>query len=79
MATKLDDFFRQNKYFARDIARKNFEMLSTPHEEGNGWWMQPNLQRWHSIFTIRQNTCTISVNELIKQNAPTVLPAQEVK
>lgn len=79
LATKLDDFFRQNKYFARDIARKNFEMLSTPHEEGNGWWMQPNLQRWHSIFTIRQNTCTISVNELIKQNAPTVLPAQEVK
>lgn len=66
LAKKLDSFFRQNKYFARDIARKNFEMLNTPHPEGNGWWMRPNLQQWHAVFTIRQNTCTISVNELKK-------------
>lgn len=67
LAKKLDDFFRQNKYFARDIARSNFEMLNTRHPEGNGWWMTPNRNVWHSIYTLRQNRITVSVNDIMRK------------
>lgn len=68
LSKKLDDLFRQNKYIARDIARSNYEMLNKQHEEGNGWWLTPNRNIWHSVFTIRQNTCEISLNDLIKKD-----------
>lgn len=67
LAYKLEDLFRQNKYFVRDLTRANYEMLYAAHEEGNGWWLSNNRHAWHSIFTIRQNTCEISINSLVKK------------
>lgn len=63
---KLKNFFNLSKYQIRDITKNNLKFLSTPCQEGNGWWMSSNLHMWEAIFKLRKNTCKINVKEYAK-------------
>jgi hypothetical protein len=66
LGNKLFELARSTRYAVRDMARDNYAMLNKHHEEGNTWWLGPNLHTWQNIFKIRQHAISINMQAYIK-------------
>lgn len=61
LANKLFELSKSTRYAVRDIVRDNYAKLNTQHDEGNTWWLGPNLHTWQNIFKIRQRAVNINM------------------